>query len=62
MRKTNLEEWICRTEHLSELTREKLETLLEACGFQVRGVYQDLRMTRAGDEADRLYFAAQKKK
>lgn len=27
MRKTNLEEWICRTEHLSELTREKLETL-----------------------------------
>lgn len=50
------------THYQRAYTREKLEALLEDCGFQLRGVYQDLRMTRAGDEADRLYFAAQKKK
>ena len=27
MKKTNLEDWICRVEHLPELTRENLEAL-----------------------------------
>ncbi len=42
-------------------TREKLEQLLDQCGFVIKGVCKDYKCRKADENTERLYYAVMKK-